>query len=300
MLLASSTPFLLLLALSYSYHQAIKVYVTYVSALYGSGGWPLSVFLSPDLKPLMGGTYFLPDDAYGRPGFKTILSPWAGPNFHIRAAIYDEERKVEDGTMAGQRVTGGRVNGSRVRKEVVRILDAAVALASWRVPGGGSTVSFPEIQCRLITPAAACAEHMHRRIVPVRFVRQKRLPHPLHTFQSKRRSFPQPELSALKLVLSPREAIVHIGYDGDGETAAQIVIRLQIWKERGESAAVDVHNQGQRFLLLVFVSVENKEAKPDMSRSFHFGVGGGHMGSVDDRSDRRVKTEFHSYALRLV
>lgn len=28
---------------------------------------------------------------------------WAGPNFHIRAAIYDEERKVEDGTMAGQR-----------------------------------------------------------------------------------------------------------------------------------------------------------------------------------------------------
>ncbi|XP_031122676.1 spermatogenesis-associated protein 20 isoform X1 [Ipomoea triloba] len=50
-----------------------KVYMTYVSALYGSGGWPLSVFLSPDLKPLMGGTYFPPDDAYGRPGFKTIL-----------------------------------------------------------------------------------------------------------------------------------------------------------------------------------------------------------------------------------
>lgn len=47
--------------------------MTYVSALYGGGGWPLSVFLSPDLKPLMGGTYFPPDDAYGRPGFKTIL-----------------------------------------------------------------------------------------------------------------------------------------------------------------------------------------------------------------------------------
>ncbi|CAI9297189.1 unnamed protein product [Lactuca saligna] len=50
-----------------------KVYMTYVQALYGSGGWPLSVFLSPDLKPLMGGTYFPPDDKYGRPGFKTIL-----------------------------------------------------------------------------------------------------------------------------------------------------------------------------------------------------------------------------------
>ncbi|CAM8888471.1 unnamed protein product [Rhodiola kirilowii] len=50
-----------------------KVYMTYVQALYGGGGWPLSAFLSPDLKPLMGGTYFPPDDKYGRPGFKTIL-----------------------------------------------------------------------------------------------------------------------------------------------------------------------------------------------------------------------------------
>lgn len=50
-----------------------KVYMTYVQALYGGGGWPLSAFLSPDLKPLMGGTYFPPEDKYGRPGFKTIL-----------------------------------------------------------------------------------------------------------------------------------------------------------------------------------------------------------------------------------
>ncbi|XP_023004454.1 spermatogenesis-associated protein 20 [Cucurbita maxima] len=50
-----------------------KVYMTYVQALYSGGGWPLSVFLSPDLKPLMGGTYFPPDDKYGRPGFKTVL-----------------------------------------------------------------------------------------------------------------------------------------------------------------------------------------------------------------------------------
>lgn len=50
-----------------------KVYMTYVQALYGGGGWPLSVFLSPELKPLMGGTYFPPEDKYGRPGFKTIL-----------------------------------------------------------------------------------------------------------------------------------------------------------------------------------------------------------------------------------
>ena len=56
-----------------SISPTFQVYMTYVQALYGGGGWPLSVFLSPDLKPLMGGTYFPPEDKYGRPGFKTIL-----------------------------------------------------------------------------------------------------------------------------------------------------------------------------------------------------------------------------------
>ncbi|KAG6547746.1 hypothetical protein Mapa_010559 [Marchantia paleacea] len=50
-----------------------KVYMTYVQATQGGGGWPMSVFLTPDLKPIVGGTYFAPEDKYGRPGFKTVL-----------------------------------------------------------------------------------------------------------------------------------------------------------------------------------------------------------------------------------
>jgi len=50
-----------------------KVYMTYVQASQGGGGWPMSVFLTPELKPIVGGTYFPPDDKYGRPGFKTVL-----------------------------------------------------------------------------------------------------------------------------------------------------------------------------------------------------------------------------------
>jgi len=50
-----------------------KVYMTYVQSLHGSGGWPLSAFLSPSLNPLMAGTYFPPEDMHGRIGFKTIL-----------------------------------------------------------------------------------------------------------------------------------------------------------------------------------------------------------------------------------
>lgn len=40
----------------------------------GSGGWPMSVWLTPDLKPIFGGTYFPPDERYyNRTGFKTLL-----------------------------------------------------------------------------------------------------------------------------------------------------------------------------------------------------------------------------------
>ena len=50
-----------------------KMYMTFVQATTGSGGWPMSVFLTPDLKPFFGGTYWPPVDRYGRPGFNTVL-----------------------------------------------------------------------------------------------------------------------------------------------------------------------------------------------------------------------------------
>ncbi|HRP05725.1 MAG TPA: thioredoxin domain-containing protein, partial [Opitutaceae bacterium] len=58
-----------------------RIYMTYVQALTGHGGWPLSAWLTPDLKPFFGGTYFPPEDRNGRPGFPAILraiaSGWA-------------------------------------------------------------------------------------------------------------------------------------------------------------------------------------------------------------------------------
>ena len=50
-----------------------RVYMTYVQALSGHGGWPLSAWLTPDLKPFFGGTYFPPEDRYGRPGLAHLL-----------------------------------------------------------------------------------------------------------------------------------------------------------------------------------------------------------------------------------
>ena len=50
-----------------------RVYMTFVQATTGSGGWPMSVWLTPDLKPFFGGTYFPPTSRWGRPGFVDIL-----------------------------------------------------------------------------------------------------------------------------------------------------------------------------------------------------------------------------------
>ncbi len=50
-----------------------RIYMTFVQASTGSGGWPLSVWLTPELKPFYGGTYFPPRSRYGRPGFQDVL-----------------------------------------------------------------------------------------------------------------------------------------------------------------------------------------------------------------------------------
>ena len=50
-----------------------SIYMDAVQMLTGGGGWPMSVWLTPDLKPFYGGTYFPPEDRYGRPGFKSLL-----------------------------------------------------------------------------------------------------------------------------------------------------------------------------------------------------------------------------------
>jgi len=50
-----------------------EVYMSAVQAMTGSGGWPMSVFLTPDLQPYYGGTYFPPTSRFGRPGFDEVL-----------------------------------------------------------------------------------------------------------------------------------------------------------------------------------------------------------------------------------
>lgn len=49
-----------------------RLYMTFVQATTGGGGWPMNVWLTPDLKPIFGGTYFPPESSPGHPGLKAV------------------------------------------------------------------------------------------------------------------------------------------------------------------------------------------------------------------------------------
>jgi uncharacterized protein len=71
-----------------------RIYMQYVQATTGSGGWPMSVWLTPGLKPFVGGTYFPPDNRYGRAGFATVLERIADAWRKDRAQIIESSDKV--------------------------------------------------------------------------------------------------------------------------------------------------------------------------------------------------------------
>jgi len=65
-----------------------EIYMAFVQATTGAGGWPLTVFVAPDRTPFFGGTYFPPEDRWGRPGFPRILAA-------IAAVWRDRSRRTE-------------------------------------------------------------------------------------------------------------------------------------------------------------------------------------------------------------
>jgi len=71
-----------------------RVYMSYLQALTGHGGWPLSAWLTPELKPFYAGTYFAPEDRAGRAGFPTILRAIARGWREDRANLVAEGDRV--------------------------------------------------------------------------------------------------------------------------------------------------------------------------------------------------------------
>src|ERR1041384_4385570 len=78
-----------------------------VSAISGQGGWPLTAFLTPDGKPFYGGTYFPPEDGYGRPSFKRVLTSIANAYREKHGDVVDQAKMVE-GAIAHAESYAGR------------------------------------------------------------------------------------------------------------------------------------------------------------------------------------------------
>jgi uncharacterized protein YyaL (SSP411 family) len=71
-----------------------KIYMNFVQLTTGSGGWPLTVVLSPQLIPFFGGTYFPPEDRYGRPGFTNLLKIISTAYKEKKSEISSQNKKV--------------------------------------------------------------------------------------------------------------------------------------------------------------------------------------------------------------
>ncbi len=116
-------------------------YQAAVSAITGQGGWPLTVFLTPDGRPYFGGTYIPPDDRYGRPGFPRVLEALAQV-WHERR---DEALETAASTMAAiehNESFSGR-GGELTLALVDKIVGSIVSQFDPRNGGFGSQPKFP-------------------------------------------------------------------------------------------------------------------------------------------------------------
>ena len=91
-----------------------RVYMTFVQATTGSGGWPMSVWLTPDLKPFVGGTYFPPEERYGQPAFKKVLERIATAWKEDHDKIVEQGSKIVEALRESQSAAPGegKIDGS--------------------------------------------------------------------------------------------------------------------------------------------------------------------------------------------
>lgn len=91
-----------------------RVYMTFVQATTGGGGWPMSVWLTPDLKPFVGGTYFPPEERYGQPAFKKVLERIATAWKEDHDKIVEQGSKIVEALRESQSAAPGegKIDGS--------------------------------------------------------------------------------------------------------------------------------------------------------------------------------------------
>ena len=122
------------------------VYMAATQALTGSGGWPMTVFLTPDRRPFYAGTYFPPEPRHGLPSFGTLLEAVHNSWLERRGEVDDAAARILEGLRAQSRLDPAGVEGldpTDVASELDTALDALVTHFDSRRGGFGGAPKFP-------------------------------------------------------------------------------------------------------------------------------------------------------------
>ena len=116
-------------------------YQVAVQAVSGQGGWPLTAFLTPDGKPFYGGTYFPPDDHYGRPSFKRVLLSISDAYRTKNADVVEQSKMVENAIARAEGLAGR--SGDFSPEAIDAIVQSALKMFDPQNGGFGSAPKFP-------------------------------------------------------------------------------------------------------------------------------------------------------------
>src|SRR5579862_1072627 len=116
-------------------------YQVAVSSISGQGGWPLTAFLTPEGKPFYGGTYFPPDDHYGRPSFKRVLLAISDAYRDKHDDVIEQAKLVEGAISNAESLSGKEGKFSPTVVKV--IVNAAMKMFDPDHGGFGSAPKFP-------------------------------------------------------------------------------------------------------------------------------------------------------------
>src|SRR5215471_8272759 len=112
-----------------------------IQAISGQGGWPLTAFLTPDGKPFYGGTYFPPQDHYGRPSFRRVLLAISDAYREKNGDVLEQAKLVE-GALANSESFSHKT-GKPSLIVVQEIVDSALRIFDEQHCGFGSAPKFP-------------------------------------------------------------------------------------------------------------------------------------------------------------
>jgi hypothetical protein len=116
-------------------------YQAAVSAVSGQGGWPLTAFLTPDGKPFYGGTYFPPNDGYGRPSFRRVLLSIANAYKEKNGDVVEQAKIVESAIAQAESFAGG--SGSLTPSLIAAMQESAFKMFDPQHGGFGHAPKFP-------------------------------------------------------------------------------------------------------------------------------------------------------------